>query len=285
LTNINNAIDVMALSRFLDKASSELGLRILSGVVMATIAIAAALLGGWWLAGLMLILALCIVHEWFAMTGCAGKWAAMAAIVAIWIAMSAYSGGIVLALYLLFMGAVGTAMFSLIRRGGEGGGWAAAGMIYAALPLIALLWIREAEGGGGALLWLFFVIWSTDTAAFIVGKLIKGPKLAPAISPGKTWSGAVGGLVGATVIGVALASLLSAEPGRAASLAVLVSLAAQCGDLLESGIKRRFGVKDSGQLIPGHGGVMDRLDSLVVAGPVFTIVITLFAALTGAMNG
>ncbi len=278
-------IDVMALSRFLDKASSELGLRILSGVVMATIAIAAAVLGGWWLAGLMLILALSVVHEWFAMTGCAGKWAAMAAVVAIWIAMSAYTGGIILALYLLFMGGIGTAMFSLIRRGGEGGGWAAAGMIYAALPLMALLWIREAEGGGGALLWLFFVIWSTDTAAFIAGKLIKGPKLAPAISPGKTWSGAVGGLVGATVIGVALASMLSAEIDRAAVLAVLVSLAAQVGDLLESGIKRRFGVKDSGQIIPGHGGVMDRLDSLVVAAPVFAIVITLFAALTGGMSG
>jgi phosphatidate cytidylyltransferase len=283
-------IDVMALSRFLDKASSELGLRILSGVVMATIAIAAAVLGGWWLAGLMLILALSVVHEWFAMTGCAGKWAAMAAVVAIWIAMSAYTGDsghlpVGLALYLLFMGAVGTAMFSLIRRGGEGGGWAAAGTAYAALPLIALLWIREAEGGDRALLWLFFVIWSTDTAAFIAGKLIKGPKLAPAISPGKTWSGAVGGLVGATIVGVALASLLSEELVRAAVLAVLVSLAAQVGDLLESGIKRRFGVKDSGQIIPGHGGVMDRLDSLVVAAPVFAIVFTLFAALTGGMSG
>ncbi len=274
----------MAPLQFLDRTGSELGLRILSGLVMATVAIAATILGGWWLAGLTLILAVGLVHEWFALTGCAGKWAAMAAVIAIWVAMTAYSGMIVLALYLLFMGAVGTAMFSLVSRGGDGGGWGAAGTAYAALPLMALLWIREAEGGVGAILWLFFVIWGTDTAAFAVGRLIGGPKLAPSISPAKTWSGVVGGLVGAVMLGAVLASLLHADLVHVVILSLLVSVGAQVGDLLESRIKRRFQVKNTGHVIPGHGGLMDRLDSLVVAAPVFAIV-TFIAAITGGLSG
>jgi phosphatidate cytidylyltransferase len=275
----------MALSQFFERASSEMGLRILSGIVMATVAVAATLLGGWWLAGLMLVLAMGLLHEWFDITGSAGKWAAMAAVLAIWIAMTMTTGGVVLALYLLFMGAVGTAMFSLVRRGGEGGGCGAAGTIYAALPLMAILWVRQADGGAGAVLWLFLVIWGTDTAAFVTGRLIGGPKLAPTISPGKTWSGAVGGLVGACMLGAALASLIQADLARAVALAAVVSVAAVLGDLLESRIKRRFQVKDSGHIIPGHGGIMDRLDSLVVAAPVFALVITVVAAMTGGLGG
>ena len=254
--------------------AGELALRVLSGLVLATLAIAAALAGGWFLDILLLALALGLVHEWFAMTRAAGRWAGFAAVVAAWLAMVATPGGILLGLYCVVIGAIGTALVALYLRGGEGAGWSAAGTLYAALPMTAILWIVSAEGGGLVVLWLFLVVWACDIGAFAIGSTFGGPKLAPAISPSKTWSGAVGGLAAAMLVGIALApDLLAESPARGAMTAALVGLAAQAGDLIESRIKRRWGAKDSGRLIPGHGGLMDRLDSLVVAIPAFALVV------------
>ncbi|MBC6439430.1 MAG: phosphatidate cytidylyltransferase [Rhodospirillales bacterium] len=272
------------LSRFPDRAGSELGLRVLSGVVLATVSVALATLGGWWFAGCVLLLALAVTHEWFDLTGSAGKWASMASVFAAWLAM-AYQGGLILALYVTVMGAAGTAMFTLMLRRGEGGLWGAAGTVYATVPLVALIWISQAEAGWQVILWLFFVVWATDSGAFAVGKLLKGPKLAPSISPGKTWSGAFGGLFGALVVGVVFDTFIQADAAQAAALAVAVSIAGQVGDLVQSGVKRRFGVKNTGSIIPGHGGVMDRLDSLVVASPVLAIVVSGIAFLSGGTHG
>ncbi len=293
------------LSRLLDKAGSELGVRLLSATVLATVSIATAMLGGWWFAGWVLALALAVAYEWFALTGSAGRWAAMAAVVAAWFAMVGQGiaaglfggstggawfamvgqGSMILALYVTAMGAAGTATVTVMRKGNDGGLWGAAGVVYATVPLVVLLWMQDAEGGGYAILWLFFVVWATDTGAFVLGRTVGGARLAPRLSGEKTWAGAAGGFAAGTLAGVVFHTFIQADAPRAAALAAIVSLAAQFGDLLQSAVKRKFGAKDTGTLVPGHGGVMDRLDSLVVATPVLALAVSLVALVSGGVNG
>ena len=146
---------------------------------------------------------------------------------------------------------------------GWGLGWNVAGFIYALLPALALLWIRERDASGlFLLLWVFIVTWSTDIGAYFVGRAIGRKKLAPAISPGKTVAGFWGGVAAAAIFGGAWVVLTELGPALFV-LAPLLGMAAQAGDLFESWMKRRAGVKDSGTWLPGHGGVLDRLDGLV----------------------
>ena len=167
-----------------------------------------------------------------------------------------------IALPLLVFGAAMTGL-STRRRAVAGG------IVYVGLPLVALAWLRAGgEVGRANVLFLVLIVWASDIGAYLVGRVLGGPKLAPSISPGKTWSGALGGLVIAMAVGEAAAhGLGAAVPGRAAAVACLLGVASAAGDLLESWIKRRFGVKDSGTLIPGHGGLLDRLDGLLAAAP------------------
>jgi phosphatidate cytidylyltransferase len=145
--------------------------------------------------------------------------------------------------------------------------WSAAGVYYAGFPAIALIAIRQdPEYGFHAILYLFLVVWSADTGAFFVGRLVGGPKLAPKISPNKTWSGFVGGALAACIAGALFAVWLGQTSVLSvAALSAVFAVIAQGGDLGESFLKRFFGVKDSSGLIPGHGGVLDRLDGLVFA--------------------
>lgn len=146
---------------------------------------------------------------------------------------------------------------------GWGLGWKVSGFVYALLPALALLWVRDrAEHGLALLLWVFIVTWATDIGAYLVGRAFGRTKLAPSISPGKTVEGLYGGMVGATILGGAWV-LLTRLNLTLLVLAPLLALAAQGGDLFESWMKRRAGVKDSGRLLPGHGGLFDRLDGLV----------------------
>jgi phosphatidate cytidylyltransferase len=164
------------------------------------------------------------------------------------------------------LAAIGVATVALfaIRRGR---GWLAAGPLYLGLPCALLIWLRaDAIDGRETVLWLFIVVWASDIGAYLAGRTFGGPRLAPRISPGKTWSGAIGGLVIAGVVGCLVALAFGHEhPARALAIATLFSLIAQLGDLAESWLKRRFGVKDSGNLIPGHGGLLDRVDALLLA--------------------
>jgi len=152
---------------------------------------------------------------------------------------------------------------------GWGFGWQVAGFVYALVPALALLWIRERFQVAGAamglelLLWVFITTWSVDIGAYFAGRSIGGPKLAPAISPSKTWAGLVGGMAAAALFGGLWAWLLQL-PAILILLAAPFAAAAQGGDLFESWLKRRGGVKDSGHWLPGHGGALDRLDGLVV---------------------
>lgn len=146
--------------------------------------------------------------------------------------------------------------------------WKIYGFVYCLLPAISLLWIRERaefEGigtGFDLLIWVFLVVWSTDIGAYIAGRAIGGPKLAPSISPNKTVAGLLGGVVIATIL-AGLWVYTVRLPAVLLSLAAPLAVAAQLGDLFESGLKRRAGVKDSGTWLPGHGGLLDRLDGLV----------------------
>lgn len=155
---------------------------------------------------------------------------------------------------------------------------APAGVVYIAPAVVALLWLRAPEPGGfGAVLFVLSVVWASDIGAYMIGRLVGGPKLAPAISPGKTRSGAVGGLAAALAVGWGAAWLGGGALSAAIPAALLLGVFAQAGDLLESALKRHFGVKDSGHLIPGHGGLLDRLDAVLLAAPV--------AGLLGAIRG
>lgn len=158
-------------------------------------------------------------------------------------------------------------------------GWVAAGVGYLGLACVSLVWLRNGLAAGQFIvLWLFIVVWASDIGAYATGRLVGGPKLAPRISPNKTWSGFFGGLGLASVGGFFLLTGLDLMTGPYALFASAgLSLVAQAGDLLESWIKRRFGVKDTGKLIPGHGGLLDRADSLIMA----SLVTALFAAASG----
>lgn len=176
--------------------------------------------------------------------------------------LAAVVGGNVLA---IFVAAVATLMFyewtKIVR--GWGGVWYISGFFYALLPALALLWIRERDAHGLALLvWSFIITWSTDIGAYFSGRRFGRRKLAPAISPNKTVEGLLGGIVAATIFGAAWA-LWTGLGAALLALGPVLAVAAQGGDLFESSMKRRAGVKDSGTWLPGHGGALDRLDGLV----------------------
>ncbi|MBB3318596.1 phosphatidate cytidylyltransferase [Rhizobium sp. BK181] len=245
----------------------ELKLRIVSGIILAVIVLLATWYGGMAFSLLSAAIGLLIYYEWSTITTLATEqpvanaigWIGQAAIaVAVVAGTLGYS---LLLLSLFFLIAVGFVFVSGVSR------WFPTGIVYAGLTGIALSSIRGADSVGlFAMLFLFAVVWSTDILAYFVGRAIGGPKLAPKISPGKTWSGAIGGAVSAVIAGSLVAyfafpqSVLLAAP-----VAFMLSVCSQSGDLFESFIKRRFGVKDSSHLIPGHGGVMDRVDGLIFA--------------------
>jgi phosphatidate cytidylyltransferase len=151
----------------------------------------------------------------------------------------------------------------------------AAGVLYIGLAGIALIELRhDNEAGRGNVLFLFAVVWASDIGAYMAGRALGGPKLWPAVSPNKTWSGAGGGMLAAMLVGLALAFAFQprSDAGEVILMAALLAVFAQAGDLLESAIKRHFHVKDTSALIPGHGGLLDRLDGVLAAAPVAALV-------------
>ncbi|MQB02623.1 phosphatidate cytidylyltransferase [Agrobacterium tumefaciens] len=267
--------------------SRELRLRIISAIVMAAVILAATWYGGILFRIVAGLLAILIYYEWATITrmsetnstGNAWGWFAVAVI-----AGNTIFGEPSLDLPLLSGFTLTAALFPVLRGRNW---WLVGGIVYAGLSGISLAAIRGDElTGFVAILFIFAVVWSTDILAYFVGRAIGGPKLAPAISPGKTWSGAIGGAV-AALIGGGAVSL--AYHGRISllllGLALILSVFSQIGDLFESFVKRRFQVKDSSHLIPGHGGFMDRVDGLVFA--CFTVFLIAFvhAAATGDVPG
>jgi phosphatidate cytidylyltransferase len=244
----------------------ELRLRILSAVVLAPVVLVATWQGGLAFRLLSALTGLLIFYEWSTMTGLAKNrfgfvfgWAAT-----VLIAFETAFRSIETALVLLVGFSLTAFILAALRRSNW---WLPGGVLYAGLSGVSLAALRGADRDGLiTMLFLIAIVWATDIFAYFIGRALGGPKLAPAISPGKTWSGAIGGAVCAVVAGYGV--ILGV--GEAASLwlipvILLLSAASQSGDLFESWVKRRSGVKDSSRLIPGHGGVMDRADGLVAA--------------------
>ena len=254
--------------------------RLFSAAVLAAVAVLITQLGGLWFALPALVFAGVLLHEWHRLSATPGYLVSAAAVIAAWIAI-AWQDNLAMALYALFVGMLGGAFYLLAKRQEGRAPWAIAGMAYAIIPMVALVWMRNAEGSGIVVLWMFLVIWACDSAAFVVGRIVGGPLLCPSVSPAKTWSGALGGLLASVATGIATASMIQETETTALVLSVVVGMAAQAGDLLQSALKRRWQVKDAGRLIPGHGGLMDRLDSLVLAAPVFAMAWTLLAIRVG----
>jgi phosphatidate cytidylyltransferase len=179
------------------------------------------------------------------------------------------------AIVVVFLGA-GIAA-GLARLQDQHPAWQALGVIYLGLPAVALVSLRAfPERGALVIIGLFLIVWATDTGALIFGKLIGGPRMAPKLSPGKTWAGTIGGSVTAAIVFGLYILLLNGVFWSAALFALVFSIFAHAGDLFESFVKRRFGLKNSGSLIPGHGGVLDRMDSTIFAS--IALAILIFAA-------
>lgn len=271
--NAQPAISEQTTAASPSRKASELPARIAAGLVMMALALGAVWAGLIWFM-LFWLIALALVNwEWQGLVEGAGRgWRVLLGNATL--AISAVLASENQALRAIVIALIGAALAAL-GRGRRA--WFSAGLLYAAAPLIAVCVLRSSEEfGARAILWLFALVWGVDVMAYFGGRLIGGPKLWPRVSPGKTWSGFFVGIV----CGAAIATLLAPEGGAKLALFALGLIGgaiAQGGDLLESAIKRRFGVKDSSRLIPGHGGVMDRLDGFIAAA--------IFAALFGLARG
>jgi len=266
---------------------SELLLRVLSGVVLAPLALGVAYLGGWVFVAFWGIAAVTVLWEWCTLVAAderrsvllAASPAVLLAVLLVAASAAAPEGShnvrLVAAATLLAMGMLATAALAPIGRRA----WTAVGVPYAGLLGMAPIVLRNDEQYGFlAVAFLFAVVWATDIVAYFVGRAAGGPKLAPRISPKKTWSGAVGGTLAA--IAAALVVAMAAGLVNVVALGLLAAVASVCsqaGDLFESALKRHFGAKDSSHLIPGHGGLMDRLDGFVAAA--------VLAAAIGLLHG
>ena len=254
-----------------------LGLRVRSALVLVPIALGMLLLGPLPSAALVGVAVALMALEWQRLIAArfdplSGKTAGGAALLGAGAALALAAGGWPREALMVLVVAVGLATGVAAWLGARPL-WAGLGVAYLGVPAVALVWLRsDPERGLGLLIWLLAVVWAADSFAYLVGRRLGGPKLAPRISPGKTWSGLCGGVIGGALVGglgVAVGS--SGRTLQAVGLGAALAAVGQVGDLLESAIKRRSGVKDSGGLIPGHGGVLDRLDSLLLAAPVLAL--------------
>lgn len=249
------------------RRNSDLGSRVGAALVMAPLALIAIVAGGLLLDAVLLACSVVVLLEWRRMVGVQSNekrlWAAVAAVLASGLLMMFVGDAYAFAAVLL-----GATVVAAIAYAEGTRPWLGIGVIYAGVMMVSLGALRGDDLlGAWALGWLFFTVWSADTFAYFSGRTLGGPKLWPRVSPNKTWSGTTGGLVGAAVMGLVFAALLPTNPSWPfVAFSVFVAMVSMAGDLFESAIKRRFKVKDASRLIPGHGGLMDRADSVVAAG-------------------
>jgi phosphatidate cytidylyltransferase len=254
--------------------------RIISALVLAPIALLAAYFGYPFWDLLVACLGALMGWEWANLCGGAGRPPVRLALVAGILGAIAVLewSGVGGSLVVVALAGVAVAAFAWLRREPQAH-WHGIGTAYLGLACLALIWIRNAPAGGiAALFWVLLLVWTVDTAAYFVGRAVGGPKLAPRISPNKTWSGLAGGVAGATLVGLVFALAVPvATPWIFVAISAALALAEQAGDLFESAVKRRFGVKDSGSIIPGHGGILDRVDGLIAVA----IVVAALTLLSG----
>jgi phosphatidate cytidylyltransferase len=257
-------------------SARNLWLRVVSASVLAPLAIGAAYLGDWPFTLFWLAAAIAVWWEWVGLIDPAGRHVVLAtgACALILQAILIETGHPTIAIMVIALG-----VLAAIVTAGRQSPLVAGGIVYASALLVAPVMIRaDAAYGFAAILMLFAVVWGTDIGGYFSGRAFGGPKLAAAISPKKTWSGAIGGTIVGITAAIGIVSLFAITNAvMVGVIALMLSIASQAGDLFESWLKRRFDAKDASGLIPGHGGVMDRLDGFIFAVTV--------AALFGVARG
>ncbi len=250
--------------RVTDVASgNELRTRILAAAVLAPVVLGLVWLGGLAFVALVMLAAVIMAREWQALMADSSATIVSAAVIGA-------IGLMILSepLFGLVPLVLAVALIAL-----SGGRLSALGPLYVGLPCLALIWLRgQPETGLGSVFWLLLVVWATDCGAYAFGRALGGPRLAPRLSPAKTWAGLVGGMLSAAAVGFGIATVYEFGPAVLAGLvAAALAVLAQAGDLFESWLKRRRGLKDSGNLIPGHGGLLDRVDGMMTATPALAL--------------
>jgi phosphatidate cytidylyltransferase len=258
---------------------SDLAVRSASAIVLIPAVVACVWFGGYWFLAFTIVLGCLIAHEWTSIVHPRNR--AQYAF-----HMAAAIIGAVLTAFvdtpLAASAVLGLALLSIlfVRFGDRPKSfWSYLGIFYVGLPVIAFTLLRQDPVyGSAAILWILLIVWGADILAYFAGRTIGGPKLAPRISPKKTWAGLAGAIVGSTSASMVFAYFLKFESwAMLAVLAAGLAVAEQGGDLFESSLKRHYGVKDSGRLIPGHGGVIDRVDGLIT--------VAVLAAIIGLAHG
>ena len=259
--------DQAAPAAVAEQGSRNLLMRVIAALVLAPLAIAIAYAGGWLWTALVTLAAIGLYVEWLTIVGTARERRVVAsgvfALATAGLCLAA--GRIDVSLLAFAVGLAAVALSSPQRRH-----WNAAGFGYAAAAEIASVLVRlDQSYGFVALILILLVVWVTDIGGYFAGRGIGGAKLWPRVSPKKTWAGAIGGFAASLVVAAGFAAFSKMDPplklGPLLLLGAALSIASQFGDLFESAVKRRFGVKDSSHLIPGHGGLLDRLDGFVAA--------------------
>lgn len=258
--------------------SREGMIRIATGFALAALTICAVVAGPVYLAAVVAAVGVAASREWHRMVG-DGRYGAefIGTTATIWLALLAtifWPHGSV-AEVVLVLGALFVLVLGIVR--GNRPFWNAGGAVYLGFPAIAIVALRGIPSQGVWLtLVLFIVVWATDTGAMVAGKLIGGPKIAPVLSPNKTWAGTIGGVAAASLFYALYVGFLDGDIVIAALFGAALSVVAHLGDMFESLVKRRFHTKDSGGLIPGHGGVLDRVDSTLSAALALELAVFVF---------
>jgi phosphatidate cytidylyltransferase len=262
-----------------EKPSRNLVMRVIVAAVLAPLAIGIAYVGGVFWIALVTLAVIGLYVEWLMVIGLAREMRVVACgIVALAIAgVCLAMGRIEIAPVILGIGLLATPLIAPERRN-----WVAAGFLYAAAAQTASILVRfDAAKGFVALMFVLLVVWVTDSGGYFAGRGIGGPKLWPRVSPKKTWAGAIGGFAAGLIVAACFAALDLGRTGPLLLLGGMLSIVSQLGDLFESAVKRRFGVKDSSHVIPGHGGLLDRLDGFVAA----IVVAAIFGLLRAGVDG
>jgi phosphatidate cytidylyltransferase len=248
--------------------------RPLFGLALAAVTLAAVLGGAAYFAVLCAAVGIAAAREWSRMT--TGQTYGQNFFLTSGTIAATVLGGLlwphtVLGWICIAIGAAAAASVAASRR--ESIPWQAAGAFYLCVPILSLLVLRVSPHGAMIIVALFVGVWMTDTGALIVGNLVGGTRIWPSLSPNKTWAGTLGGIVAAAMAEAAFVTLIGGTALTGMVLGIGVAVAAHCGDLFESWVKRVFRRKDSGSMIPGHGGVLDRIDSTLVAAPCLAAVV------------